>query len=185
MRVSLSRTSASRRPSNVRSTAVEPSGRSTDGGRPLAPGWWKPLEATSMAEWDQTFAVNVRAAAYLCAAVLPEMQQRKFGRIVNIGSEAGVAIVPGLAAYCVSKHALRALTEVIQDGNHDNGIKAWVVCPGFVDTEMGYVVPGARPQNFLSVDEVIDVVRFLLHTGDNVKLGPEVLIRTMRNPMPS
>jgi 2-hydroxycyclohexanecarboxyl-CoA dehydrogenase len=67
---------------------------------------WKPLEATSMAEWDQTFAVNVRAAAYLCAAVLPEMQQRRFGRIINIGSEAAVAIVPGLAAYCVSKHAL-------------------------------------------------------------------------------
>jgi short-subunit dehydrogenase len=146
---------------------------------------WKPLEATSMAEWDQTFAVNVRAAAYLCAAVLPEMQQRTFGRIVNVASEAGVAIVPGLAAYCVSKHALRALTAVIQDGNHENGIKAWVVCPGFVDTEMGYVVPGAKPENFLSVDEVVDVVRFLLRTGDNVKLGPEVLIRTMRNPMPS
>ena len=146
---------------------------------------WKPLEATSMAEWDQTFAVNVRAAAYLCAAVLPEMQQREFGRIVNVGSEAGVAIVPGLAAYCVSKHALRALTEVIQDGNHDNGIKAWVVCPGFVDTQMGYVVPGAKPANFLRVDEVVDVVRFLLDTGDNVKLGPEVLVRTMRNPMPS
>jgi short-subunit dehydrogenase len=119
---------------------------------------WKPLEATSMAEWDQTFAVNVRAAACLCAAVLPEMQQRKFGRIVNIGSEAGVAIVPGLAAYGVSKHALRALTEVIQDGNHDNGIKAWAVCPGFVDTDMGYVVPGSKPGNFLSVDEVVDVV---------------------------
>jgi NADP-dependent 3-hydroxy acid dehydrogenase YdfG len=36
----------------------------------------KPLEATSMAEWDHTFTVNVRAAAYLCAAALPDMQQR-------------------------------------------------------------------------------------------------------------
>jgi short-subunit dehydrogenase len=144
---------------------------------------WKPLEATSLAEWDQTFAVNVRAAAYLCASVLPDMQQRGFGRIVNIGSEAGVAIVPGLAAYCVSKHALRALTEVIQDSNHTNGIKAWVVCPGFVDTDMGYVVPGANPSNFLRVEEVVDVVRLLLHTPENVKLGPEILVRTMRNPM--
>jgi len=146
---------------------------------------WKPLEATTIAEWDRTFAVNVRAAAYLCAAVLPEMQARRFGRVINIGSEAGVAIVPGLAAYCVSKHALRALTEVIQDANHDNGIKAWVVCPGFVDTEMGHVVPGADRGNYLLVDEVVDVVRFLLHTGDNVKLGPEILVRTMRNPMTS
>jgi len=109
---------------------------------------WKPLEATSMAEWDRTFAVNVRAAAWLCAAVLPGMQARGFGRIINIGSEAGVAIVPGLAAYC-------------------------------------YVIPGADPASFLTVDQVVDVARFLLHTGDNVKLGPEILVRTMRNPMTS
>jgi len=146
---------------------------------------WKPLELTSVAEWDQTFAVNIRAPALLTTTVLPGMQARRFGRIVNIGSEAGVAIVPGLAAYCVSKHALVALTEVVQDANHENGIKAWVVCPGFVDTEMGTVVPGAKPENFLKVEEVVDLVRYLLGLGDNVKLGPQVLVRTMRNPMPS
>jgi len=146
-------------------------------------GLWKPLEATTIAEWDHTFAVNVRAAAYLCAAVLPGMAERRFGRVINISSEAGVAIVPGLAAYCVSKHALGALTEVIQEGNHDNGIKAWVVCPGFVDTEMGDVVPGANRDHYLHVDEVADVVRYLIRLGDNVKLGPQVLVRTMRNPM--
>jgi NADP-dependent 3-hydroxy acid dehydrogenase YdfG len=144
---------------------------------------WKPLEATTMAEWDRTFAVNVRAAANLCAAVLPGMVARGFGRVINIGSEAGVAIVPGLAAYCVSKHALAALTEVIQDGNHDNGVKAWVICPGFVDTEMGGVVPGANRASFLTAGEVVDVVRFLIRLGDNVKVGPQVLVRTMRNPM--
>jgi short-subunit dehydrogenase len=146
-------------------------------------GLWKPLEATTIAEWDHTFAVNVRAAAYLCAATLPGMQRRGFGRIINVGSEAGVAIVPGLAAYCVSKHALGALTEVIQDANHDNGIKAWVICPGFVDTEMGDVVPGANRGSYLDVDEIVDVARYLIRLGDNVKLGPQILVRTMRNPM--
>jgi short-subunit dehydrogenase len=146
-------------------------------------GLWKPLEETSIAEWDHTFAVNVRAAAYLCSATLPGMQRRGFGRIINVGSEAGVAIVPGLAAYCVSKHALGALTEVIQDANHDNGIKAWVICPGFVDTEMGEVVPGANRDHYLAVEEVVDVVRYLIRLGDNVKLGPQILVRTMRNPM--
>lgn len=144
---------------------------------------WKALESTTIAEWDHTFAVNLRAAASLCAAVLPDMQARGFGRIVNVGSEAGVAIVPGLAAYCVSKHALRALTEVIQEANHDRGIKAWVVCPGMVDTDMGTVVPGANRDHFLRIEEVVDVVRYLLRAGDNVKLGPEILVRTMRNPM--
>lgn len=144
---------------------------------------WKPLEHTSALEWDMTFAVNVRAAALLATAILPSMQARRFGRIVNVSSEAGVAIVPGLAAYCVSKHALGALTEVIQDANHDNGIKAWTICPGFVDTEMGDVVPGGRREDYLAVSEVVDVVRYLLALGDNVKLGPEILVRTMRNPM--
>jgi short-subunit dehydrogenase len=146
-------------------------------------GLSKPLEETSIAEWDHTFAINVRAAAYLSATVLPSMQARRFGRVINIGSEAGVAIAPGMAAYCVSKHALRALTEVIQDANHDNGIKAWIICPGFVDTDMGDVVPGANPLNFLRVGDVVDVVRYLIRLDYNVKLGPEILIRTMRNPM--
>ena len=144
---------------------------------------WKPLEATTMEEWDRTFAVNVRAAAFLCKSALEDMQAGGFGRIINVSSEAGVVIVPGLAAYCVSKHALRVLTEIIQNTNHDNGIKAWVICPGFVDTDIGYVVPGGNPHNFLQVREVVDVVRYLLNIGDNVKLGPEILVRTMRDPM--
>jgi hypothetical protein len=48
---------------------------------------------------------------------------------------------------------------------------------------MGYVVPGANPASFLTVEEVVDMARYLLHTGDNVKLGPQILLRTMRNPM--
>jgi 2-hydroxycyclohexanecarboxyl-CoA dehydrogenase len=144
---------------------------------------WKPLEQTALAEWDHIFCRKSPGRRLPQRWVLPGMQARRFGRIINIASEAGVAIVPGLAAYCVSKHALVALTEVIQDGNHDNGIKAWVICPGFVDTAMGYVVPGANPANFLTVEEVVDVARYLLHTGDNVKLGPQILLRTMRNPM--
>jgi hypothetical protein len=51
-----------------------------------------------------------------------------------------------------------------------------------VDTPMGADMPGGNPQNFLKVDEVVDVVRFLLKQADNVKMGPEILIRTMRDP---
>jgi 2-hydroxycyclohexanecarboxyl-CoA dehydrogenase len=109
---------------------------------------WRSLEKTTMAEWDRIFAVNVRAAAFLCAEVLPDMQARRWGRIINIGSEAGVGIVPGLAAYCVSKHALGVLTAVIQEANHDNGIKAWVVCPGFVDTTWAMSCRGPIPPTF-------------------------------------
>jgi hypothetical protein len=43
--------------------------------------------------------------------------------------------------------------------------------------------PAPTPATFLTEEEVVDTARYLLHTGDNVKLGPQILLRTMRNPM--
>jgi NADP-dependent 3-hydroxy acid dehydrogenase YdfG len=37
--------------------------------------------------------------------------------------------------------------------------------------------------SYLDVDEIVDVARYLIRLGDNVKLGPQILVRTMRNPM--
>jgi NAD(P)-dependent dehydrogenase (short-subunit alcohol dehydrogenase family) len=93
---------------------------------------WKSLETTTMAEWNRTLLLTsgppricVRRSCRTCRATLrAHRQHRQRGRRFQRSR---------LAAYCVSKQALVALTEVIQDANHDNGIKAWVVCPGFVD----------------------------------------------------
>ena len=49
--------------------------------------------------------------------------------------------------------------------------------------KMGGVVPGANREHYLEVDEVVDVVRYLIRLGGYVKLGPQILLRTMRNPM--
>jgi NAD(P)-dependent dehydrogenase (short-subunit alcohol dehydrogenase family) len=142
-----------------------------------------PIHELDMQAWDACLQVNLRAPALLCAAVLPSMRERKHGYIVNIASEAGAIVYAGMGAYAVSKHALRVMTELIQDENQEWGIKAWAICPGYVDTPMVAAWdPEANPHNFLRVEEVVDVVRFLLTQGANVKMGPEILIRTTRNP---
>jgi NAD(P)-dependent dehydrogenase (short-subunit alcohol dehydrogenase family) len=142
-----------------------------------------PIHELDMRAWDACLEVNLRAPTLLCAAVLPGMRERKRGYIVNISSEAGVFIYEGMGAYAISKHALRVLTELIQQENQEFGLKAWAICPGFVDTPMVAAwAPDANPHNFLRVEEVVDLVRFLLTRGENVKLGPEILIRTTRNP---
>jgi len=75
------------------------------------------------------------------------------------------------------------LTELIQQENQEFGLKAWAICPGFVDTPMVAAwAPSANQHNFLMVEDVVDMVRFLLTQGANVKMGPEILIRTTRNP---
>ncbi len=142
-----------------------------------------PIHELDMRAWDACLEVNLRAPTLLCAAVLPGMRERKRGSIINISSEAGVFVYGGMGAYAISKHALRVLTELIQQENQEFGLKAWAICPGFVDTPMVAAwEPGANPHNFLKVEEVVDVVRFLLTRGANVKMGPEILIRTTRNP---
>ena len=141
-----------------------------------------PIHEIDMQAWDANMDINLRAPTILCAAVLPGMRERKRGYIVNIASEAGVFIYGGMGAYAISKHALRVLTELIQEENQDLGIKAWAICPGFVDTPLAAWAPGTNRKNMLSVEQVVGIVRFLLTQGMNVKLGPEILIRTMRSP---
>ncbi len=143
-----------------------------------------PIHAIDMLAWDATLDVNLRAPTLLCAAVLPGMRERKRGYIVNIASEAGTFVYEGMGAYAISKHALRVLTELIQQENQEYGIKAWAICPGYVNTPMGVDFAGAdgNPSNFLTVEDVVGVVHFLLSQGANVKMGPEILIRTTRNP---
>lgn len=142
-----------------------------------------PIHETDLRAWDDCLTVNLRAPTLLCAAVLPGMRERRRGYIVNISSEAGVFVYEGMGAYAISKHALRVLTELIQQENQEFGLKAWSICPGFVDTPMVAAwAPDANPHNFLKVEEVVSVVRFLLTQGANVKLGTEILIRTTRNP---
>lgn len=140
------------------------------------------MHELEMSAWDASMEVNLRAPVLLCAAVLPGMRERRHGYIVNIASEAGVFVYAGIGPYAVSKHALRILTELIQEENQEFGIKAWAICPGFVDTPMAGWATGTNPRNFLTVDEVVGVVRFLLTQGANVKMGPEILVRTTRNP---
>jgi NAD(P)-dependent dehydrogenase (short-subunit alcohol dehydrogenase family) len=142
----------------------------------------QPIHELNMKHWDLVMDVNLRAPAYLCSAVLPGMRERRRGFIVNIASEVGMSVYTDMGAYAASKQALRVLTQLIQDENQDYGIKAWAICPGMVDTPMGADMPDGNPEHFLKVDDVVDVVRFLLKQGDTVKMGPEILIRTMLNP---
>lgn len=142
-----------------------------------------PIHALDAPAWDACLEVNLRAPALLCAAVLPGMRERKRGYIINIASEAGAFVYAGMGAYAISKHALRVLTELVQEENQEFGVKAWAICPGFVDTPMVAAwAPEANPHNFLRVEDVVGVARFLLTQGANIKMGPEILIRTTRNP---
>ncbi len=95
-----------------------------------------PLARLELESWRQTFEINVQAAYLLCAAVLEDMQEQGFGRMINIASTAGLRGYPYVAAYVASKHALIGLTRALALELAKGPITVNAVCPGYAETEM-------------------------------------------------
>jgi NADP-dependent 3-hydroxy acid dehydrogenase YdfG len=86
-------------------------------------------------DWDRVLAVNATGAYNCLRAVLPEMQQRRDGLIVNIGSVAGIrAGLLGGVAYNASKFAMTALGLTVAQEVKDLGIRITNIYPGEVET---------------------------------------------------
>ncbi len=96
-----------------------------------------PTAATGPTLWARTMEVNITGAYHCIRAVLPGMQQRGWGRIVNITSGAGRGSgIENAGAYSVSKAALDMLTRAVAGETTHPGVRVNGVSPGIVDTDM-------------------------------------------------
>jgi 3-hydroxybutyrate dehydrogenase len=84
--------------------------------------------------WDDILAVNLSSAFHATKAVLPGMQARGWGRVINIASSHGLVGSPGKSAYVATKHGLVGLTKVTALENAEFGITANAICPGWTRT---------------------------------------------------
>jgi NAD(P)-dependent dehydrogenase (short-subunit alcohol dehydrogenase family) len=91
------------------------------------------LDATEE-EWDELFAVNVRGLFFACQSAGRHMVERRYGRIVNLSSQAGLVGIPRHAAYSASKGAVIALTKVLALEWAPFGVTVNSVAPTFIRT---------------------------------------------------
>jgi 3-oxoacyl-[acyl-carrier protein] reductase len=86
--------------------------------------------------WDRVADINYKAM-YLCAqAVIPDMLQKGWGRIINMSSMAGKMAYPKEIAYCSTKAAVLGLTRALAAEFGPHGITVNAICPGPIRTEM-------------------------------------------------
>jgi len=95
-----------------------------------------PLEDFPMAKWDLLVQVMLTGAARLTRAVLPDMRERGFGRIVNIGSIHSIVGSRYKSAYVAAKHGLIGFSKVIALETADADITINTVCPTYVKTPL-------------------------------------------------
>jgi len=92
-------------------------------------------------EFDEVIQTNLRSVFIACRAALRPMVRGKWGRVINIGSVAGVVGNAGQANYAAAKAGVLGMTKSLAKEMGGKNITANVVAPGFIETDMTDVLP--------------------------------------------
>lgn len=130
-----------------------------------------PFAGQDPARIDEILDTNIKGTIYPTHAVLPGMQARRCGRIVQINSVAGIRGIVNEAVYCASKHAIVGFSQALMQELVPFNIRVAVVNPGGIDTPLwqreGNCYPGDA-STLLQTEDVADVVQLLLDAPDRI-----------------
>jgi len=98
------------------------------------------LEESDIEAWDRLIDINVKGVYYGIRHALPIMKSQGSGTIITIGSGAGTSALEGWSHYCTSKAAVHHLNACLHKEESKSGIRALVLSPGTVATEMQTVI---------------------------------------------
>jgi NAD(P)-dependent dehydrogenase (short-subunit alcohol dehydrogenase family) len=128
-----------------------------------------PVEAVSDQQARAQFEVNLFGALAVTRAFLPQMRQRRTGRIVNVSSILGRFALPGSGIYAASKFALEAASDALRIELAPFGVAVVLVEPGVIDTPLYERAAAALPD-----DQVLEPYRASWPAGFGF---PERLLR--------
>lgn len=145
------------------------------------------LDALKVDEWNRMIDVNIRGVLHGIAAVLPGMQARGCGQVINVSSIGGHTVVPSAAVYCATKFAVRAISDGLRQ--ETDRIRVTVISPGVVTSELADSIsdPAAREamQAFRKVaiepDAIARAIAYAIEQPDDVDVS-EVIVRPTASP---
>ena len=130
----------------------------------------KPVDELTEADWDATLTVNLKSAFLLTQAVLPDMRAARWGRIVNVSSNA--AFTGGRVGphYAASKAGMHGLTHGYAAALVKEGVTVNSVAPAIIDTDMTTqdlraATPNTPMERFGTVEETVDAVMLMVRNA--------------------
>ncbi|MGA3398570.1 MAG: acetoacetyl-CoA reductase [Acetobacteraceae bacterium] len=100
--------------------------------------------------WEAVIDTNLGSCFNMCKLTFPAMRERKFGRIVNVGSINGQAGQYGQVNYAAAKSGIHGFTKALAQEGARYGVTVNAIAPGYVDTDMVRAVPGEVLQKIVS-----------------------------------
>lgn len=101
--------------------------------------WGAPFEEMPLEKWERVIKVNLTGTFLMCQSVIPIMREKKWGRIVNVASVAGLRGSPQFmhaSGYSASKGGIIALTKELAVKLAEYGITVNAIAPSFFPTKM-------------------------------------------------
>ena len=99
------------------------------------------LHRMSWDDWNEVMRVNLGGCFNMAKACFPGMRERKWGRIVNIGSINGQAGQYGQVNYAAAKSGIHGFTKALAQEGAKYGVTVNAIAPGYIDTDMVAAVP--------------------------------------------
>lgn len=135
------------------------------------------FEEHSAEDWERLMGVNLFGVVWGCQAFLPQLRRAPRAWIVNISSLFGLVGIPGQAAYCASKYAVRGLSEALHEELAGSTVGITVVHPGGVRTG---IVKKAQRAEGAAADDVQDrLVTFFEQKAMSPRRAAEQILRAV------
>ncbi len=129
------------------------------------------IEQFSVAQIEQSIALNLTSALVICRSLVPAMRRRGRGQLLFIGSESALEAGRKGALYSAAKFGLRGFSRALREDCARDGLRVSLINPGMVRSPFfdGLdFAPGAAAENAITVDEIADTIWQLLQTSTNI-----------------
>lgn len=141
----------------------------------------QPLLTTTLDNFEETYRVNVYSPFMLIRETVRYMKSTG-GKILNVGSTAGMTPRPGWLSYSSSKAAIISMSQTLTEELAEYGIKVYCISPGRCATKLRKrLAPDEDPRTIMQPEDVAEVICNLISPSENCLDGQNIVIRKQLN----